>query len=331
MKQLMDHFLQYVGDAVGLPIAWDSLVQRELPPFLRQAYDLAEVAIGEEWLLVVVPREGHAIQPVVFEKHVARLRQFALRGEMADYCLVAEDIPAYVRKRLIERRIPFVVPGREMFLPQIGQAARKRQGRKPVMPVGQFTPATQAVFLLAMAEPGFFPARPLDVAARLGLTTMTITRAFNAIEAAELGKAVRKGYERWLGFDKPAQILWEEAQTYLRNPVRETRRIRLADIPVEQRIEAGETALARWTMLLPPPEPVFAIASRNWKHMAAPEIPIAEPDTCRVQLWRYDPQPLARHGRVDRFSLWLSLEQERDERVQAARETLMEEQAWSQD
>lgn len=330
MKQLMEQFLLYVGGATGLPVAWDPLIQQELPPFLRQAYDLAEVAIGDQWLLAIVPKEGHSIHPAAFEKQVGRLRKFRQRGEVAGYCLVAEDIPAYVRKRLIERRIPFVVPGREMFLPQIGQATRERQNRRAILPVEHFAPATQAVFLLALVEPGFFPARPLDVAARLGLTAMTTTRAFNAIEAVGLAKAARKGHERWLGFDKPAPILWQEALPYLRSPVRKTHRILLADLPVERRIEAGETALAGWTMLLPPPEPVLAITGRTWKN-AAQEIPIAEPGTCRVQLWRYDPRPLAKDGRVDRFSLWLSLEAEQDERVQAARETLMEDMTWSQD
>ncbi|HEX6929259.1 MAG TPA: transcriptional regulator [Gammaproteobacteria bacterium] len=329
----MEQFLQYVGNATGLPVAWEPLVQRDLPAFLRQAYELAEVAIGEHWLLAIVPRKDHSIQPTAFEKQVPRLQKAAHRADAAGYCLIADDIPAYVRKRLIERRIPFVVPGREMFLPQIGHVARKRRNRAPVMPAGRFPPSTQAVFMLALVQPDFFPARPLDVADRLGLATMTVSRAFNGIEAAGLGNATRKGYERWLGFTKPAPMLWQDAIPYLYNPVRETRRILLADLPVERRVEAGETALAGWTLLLPPPEPVFAIASRDWKHVVPrpQEIPIAEPGTCRVQLWRYDPRPLAGAGRVDRFSLWLSLEQEQDERVQAAREKLMEDMTWSQD
>src|SRR5690606_35975032 len=125
------------------------------------------------------------------------------------------------------------------------------------------------------------------------LTAMTATRAFSAIEAVGLAGAVRRGHERWLGFDRPAAVLWKEALPYLRSPVRKTHRIPFADLPAEQRVDAGETALAGWTMLLPPPEPVFAIAGRDWKHVNpdAREIPIPEPGTCRVQLWRYDPRP----------------------------------------
>lgn len=327
MNNLLDKLVGYVSAMTGAPAAWDALVQRDLPPFLRKAYDLAEVAIGDQWLLAVIPRDGHVIQPAAFEKHVARLRTFALRGEAAEYCLVAAEIPAYVRKRLVERRIPFVVPGKEMFLPQLGQAVRARRHHAPLKLVEQFTPATQMAFLLALTEPDFFPARPLDVADRLGMATMTVTRAFNDLELTGMGKAVRKGHERWLEFNVQPQVLWQKALPYLRDPVRTTRRIHIAVLPEVARIKAGETALAAWTQLLAPPEPVFAMASRDWKHLAAnvEEIPVPEPDTCIVQLWRYDPKPLAKNGRVDRFSLWLSLEKERDERVQAARETLMEE------
>lgn len=333
MKRLMERFLAYTSEVTGVPVAWDELVLRDAPPFLRQAYELAEVAIGDQWLLAVIVREGHAIQPVAFEKHVARLRMFARRNELAEYCLVADDVPAYIRKRLIERGIPFVVPGRELYLPQIGRAVRARRQRRQAAPVSRFMPATQSVFLLALVEPDAFPARPTDIAARLRLAPMTVGRAFNDIEAAGLGRAARKGNERWLAFEKSADQLWHEAIPCLRDPVRAKRRIRLEDFPVAERVTAGETALASWTQLLPPPEPVFAVASREWQPVVGDteEIPIAEPGTCIVQLWRYDPRTLARQGRVDRYSLWLSLENEPDERVQAVREKLMEDMAWSQD
>jgi hypothetical protein len=92
-------------------------------------------------------------------------------------------------------------------------------------------------------------------------------------------------------------------------------------------LEAGETALARETLLSHPTQPVFAIAAREWQRFFINHGIIdhhyAHEGEAIIQTWRYDPVPLAtRWGRVadvvDDFSLYASLSEENDERVQLA-------------
>lgn len=54
----------------------------------------------------------------------------------------------------------------------------------------------------------------------------------------------------------------------------------------------------------------------------------AEGDYVELELWSYDPHLLATDGIVDRLSLYLSLREEKDERVQQAMETMLRNMRW---
>jgi hypothetical protein len=51
-------------------------------------------------------------------------------------------------------------------------------------------------------------------------------------------------------------------------------------------------------------------------------------DSAEIQLWRYSPAGTATDELVDPLSLWLSLENTTDERIEMARDDLLE-QVWS--
>ena len=155
---------------------------------------------------------------------------------------------------------------------------------------------------------------------------MSTTRALDEIEANKLGRIERCGRERRLDFPQGRAMLWRAAKPLMRDPVREIVHVAETDVPLELRIEAGETALAGMTTLAAPAEPVYALGRKAWKRLqsSVEVVPIADTGTCQLQLWRYEPAPIARKGRVDKYSLYLSLEGEPDERVQTARERMME-------
>ncbi len=151
------------------------------------------------------------------------------------------------------------------------------------------------------------------------------------IEANDLGHVERDGRERLLAFPGDRRALWERALPYLRNPVRKTVRVQGAYLPEKTVVEAGETALAALSMLTPSAETVCAMYSRAWKESAPliEEVPVQDAGTVRVQLWSYDPLLFARDRRVDRFSLYLSLRDEADERVEATLGEMVGSSTWS--
>ncbi|HEX2924360.1 MAG TPA: hypothetical protein VHS28_10065 [Chloroflexota bacterium] len=172
---------------------------------------------------------------------------------------------------------------------------------------------------------------PAELARRLSYSAMTMTRVFDELEAAGIGEQTALGKERQLRFVEAGQQLWEEALPYLDSPIQK-RLFTAAAQPLEGGVPAGQSALAQYTMIDEPRIPVLAFSSKEWKALRqrgrVMETPLPEPDGYEIELWKYSPQQFAREGVVDRLSLYLSLKDARDERVQAALDELLAGMEW---
>jgi hypothetical protein len=329
MKKLADQFVKYLLEVTGQTVTCRSRTSAMLPQFLVQQYHLYDITIDQRRFLGIMLEQSDDFRPAVFEKHLRQI--LAGAHDLEWYCLIAEGLPAYVRQRLVERKVPFVVPGQQLNWPELGLAVQARKKKQRPLVVDTVSPATQAVLINALTGGMRVATTPKNLAAKLGYTAMTMSRALDEIEANGLGRVEHKGRERLLDFPDGMKALWKTALPYLRNPVRETVRIKESLLPKHCRIAAGETALAGLSMLVPPKEPVFAVGRQAWKKIAghAELIPVEDTGTCLVQLWYYDPSLFAASGRVDSFSLYLCLREEVDERVQGALEEMMEKVSWS--
>lgn len=338
MEELLAQFERYVTRLSGIAVTWHGPVVSRLPQYLAQLYELHRISAGNRYYLGIVVREPGDFQPSRFTRQLARLMETGDGKEaFEDYCLIAGELPAYVRQRLVQRQIPFAVPGRQLNWPALGAAVQEARTARRHGVAGisdRLMPATQVVILHALntGETGA-PLTPKALARRLGYTPMTMSRALDEIEARKLGRVLRAGRERVLEFPRGRKVLWEEALDLLRNPVRDTVRVWWRELPANTMLWAEESALANYSLLAEPGEPVLAVGRHGWKPLAKrlQILPIPEEDSCRLQVWRYDPGLLARGAQVDPFSLYLSLRDEHDERVQLALEDMMEQVAWSED
>lgn len=244
--------------------------------------------------------------------------------------MIVQGLAGYVRQRLVDRKITFVVPGQQMFWPELGLARKAGKIKSTMVPVETISPATQAVLIYALTGRVQDPVTPKALAGKLGYTAMTLSRALDEIETNKLGTVVRESRERLLYPEIP-KVLWEQVLPFLRDPVRETVRIKECLLVPNLRIAAGETALAGMGMLTAPQEPVYAIGRKAWKNIfkQIELIPVEDEGTCQLQIWRYDPALFAKQGKVDPFSLFLSLRDEQDERVDVALTNMMENMEWS--
>jgi len=328
MGTLIEQFADYVTEVTGLPVAWRPRAPELLPHYLAQRYSIGEVEVGGHRFLGIALKDGADFTPAVFEKQLSKVAE--LDG-FEGYCLIAESLSAYAVKSLQKRRIPFVIPGQQMNWPELGLAVRARKAKAKLQAVKAVSPATQAVLVGALTGQVQQPATPTMLAERLRYTPMTMSRALDEIEATGIGQIRRDGRERLLEFPTTGRELWQTALPYLRNPIQKTVRVLRQNDEVDTWVRAGETALAELSMLAPPKEPEFAIGRAQWKEAEKEhrKIPFEEHGTCVVQVWKYDPDLFAQTGRVDAFSLYLTLMDSQDARVQDALNETMERTAWS--
>jgi hypothetical protein len=106
----------------------------------------------------------------------------------------------------------------------------------------------------------------------------------------------------------------------------------MGDLPLNEAVLAGESALARYTMLNEPRIECRAAPAAAWKRMARHhglETAWAHDERrIEVQTWAYDPQVLSDNEVADRLSLYLSARHDADARVAQAAEHLLEPFAW---
>jgi DNA-binding transcriptional ArsR family regulator len=322
MQETARKLERYLDDALGVTIAPVPWERSSLVPFyLQESYHFLVASVLGRPCLFMIDRSTEEKPPTVVGKHMAQLQ--ARWDDAVIY--VRERITAYNRKRLIQQRVPFVVPGTQMYMPMLAIDLRERFSAARVESP-KLSPAAQAVLihgLLPYTEPGLTPG---ELAARLGYTPMTMGRALDEIEVAELGTAPLQGRERRLRLEGEPHDVWRRAQSLLRDPARQRRHVLMRNhtLPV---YVAGLSALAQCSMLAEPGSPVIAVSRDTFKALeengAMRTVPMAEPDTVVLEVWRYAPDGFARNGLVDSLSLYLSLCSDRDERIQAALEELM--------
>ncbi len=296
---------------------------RKLPYFLQDAFEVRELRLFEQPILLAIDR--HPDKPGLsnVRGQLDKLRQLA--GLPVVY--VTESLASYERRRLIEGKVPFVVPGNQLYLPDLGIDLREYFRRRPYPPDTALSPATQAMLLkVLLRQPGRREWQPAELVNDLGYTEMTLSRAIRELTAAGVAKVGIEGRTRRLRFDRTAAETWEHAKPLLRSPIK--RRFWAEPMPTMKppRLRlAGLSALARYSLLAEPSSPTYAMSLAQWKAgmRAGIEIlPEQMPGTCEWQVWHYSPALVSNSDTVDPLSLTLSLQDDTDERVQIALDEL---------
>src|SRR5690606_17288191 len=304
--------------------AWEG--EKVLPLSLRELYAFYRTRLPLAETLLMVPKGEVGHTAATLAKHMHKVREKWTQ----DLVYVKDAATSLERKRLMEQRIPFVIPGNQMYLPMLGMDLREHF-RKIQTARTSFSPSTQVLVLDALYHPNHAPYTLAESALRFGYTLMTMARAFDELEQAELGEHSLKGKARQLLFPGPQKILWEAALPYLKSPVKKTA---VTEIPinVKARIRAGLSALAEYSNLAKPAHAVYALDSETWQGMPKTRMRPAssepEPGEAVVELWTYRPDLFARKEGADPISIFLSLKHSEDERVQAALKELLRDQKW---
>ncbi len=331
MKDVIAQLTRYLQEALGLSISiqpW--LESQRLPQYLRQRYDYVDAklpAAESTYSFILVLDDQSREQSVSdINKHLARIRD--LSGSEAVY--VRTSLSSYNRKRFIERHLPFILPGNQMYLPMLGIDLREHL-RKAREQRSCFRPSTQVLILHVLLRRHSGRYTPKILAKHLGYSEMTLSRAFDQLEAAGIGQQSREGKERLLWFSAERRDIWKEALPYLVSPVRQSFYTPWKQC-LDQGYVAGESALSRATMLAEPKASVVAFSSSEIKQLTSDtkleRLDFEDLDTCRIEVWKYKPGKLTKERFVDPLSLYLSLREEKDERIQSALEELMESMIW---
>jgi DNA-binding transcriptional ArsR family regulator len=323
MLNLLKKLQQYFREVLNTHVTVHPWTRTgELPFFLTDLYEFYEFSLFDTPCLLMISKNSSILTPMNICKHLEQIQK--IWNGFTIY--VQSTISFYNRKRLIQRRVPFIVPGNQMYLPQFGIDLREHF-RKLLSKQEKFlSPATHAAVIYALVRETSEDLTPSTLAKQLGYTPMTMTRAFDELEGAEIGEIYRVGKERhWRFANKKA--LWEKAKIFLKSPVKKRVYVKQG----HPKILAGISALSKFSMISPPTFSVFAIGSEGyeqWKSQGIEELPTSEDANFELEIWHYDPELFGKNGVADPFSLYLSFRTNTDERVATALDEMMENIAW---
>lgn len=321
--QVLKELQRYVKQTLGVdaePTGWDK--EAGLPFFLRETYGFSRLRLlGREFLLMM-DRQKSETPPASIRKHMEQIRK--LWPDEVIY--VREQITAYNRNRLVQNQIPFIVPGNQLYLPMLAMDLRERF--LAVRPeVKKLSAVAQVVVLQAVYKHRALFDESMTLtkwAEELGYTKMSMTRAFRELRTVFEDK---QPDEEFRGRD-----LWERLRPFLRSPVRNRRFCVIHETDIATLVEAGDSAMAAYTMMAEPDHRTVCMTTEQWKAFQEQGSPVElerpEPGCLEVQLWTYDPNLFARNGAADPLSVFLSYEKSTDERVEMALEKILEEVSW---
>jgi hypothetical protein len=156
---------------------------------------------------------------------------------------------------------------------------------------------------------------------KLGYSVMKMTRAFNELES--VGEITKIGGERCLVFTGGKKALWEKVVPQMSSPVKKRTYIKTMG-GIRHSPSAGLTALSYHSALAVLANPVHAYSDRSVKDLyGSCSTDRNEPNAIEIEIWNFSSALFAMDGVVDRISLFLSLQESRDERVEAVLEEMM--------
>jgi hypothetical protein len=258
-------------------------------------------------------------------KHTAIVQNRTSKTAIA----VFPALNARQRSSLLSHNVPFIVPFNQLFVPALAIDLREHFVNLGQRLETYLSPTAQAIVLQRLIAKDSWSGTTSSIRRCLGLTTVSVIRAFDELESLDVTEGGKAGREREIVFRSQGRNLFDRCVPLFRSPVRSTKAFVSDNIRYPALPAAGESALSALTDLAPPTSPVFAVSSKSWKTLTDLGEPVTSGDRSFViEGWSYDPIPLGGLQYVDPLSLYIQFRLHPDERIALAAGMLLEDFKW---
>lgn len=311
----MNGLEKYFYDTLGVDINLRRFSEQELktlPLFIRAMYIFKTTQLFERDILFLQQRENERLTAEQYRKHI----QIVENAFNRPVVLILEPIEAYNRKRLIEKQIAFIIPGKQMFIPQL--LIDLKEFRYTAQKMNEkIQPAAQCLLLFHLLKENVEKMNFKKIAEKLNYTPMTITRVVNELADKNLCRIEGRKDKRVI-FEVGRKALWDMALPYLQSPVK--RKIYIEEyIDNDLIYKTGFSALSFYTNMTGDQIDCYAISKTDYLYLKKhKQINITNKIEGRVclEIWKYAPGILADNRIVDSLSLYLTFKDTKDERVE---------------
>ncbi len=340
MENKMRKTLTYIEETLGIqPTVTQiakSLLDR-LPMYIHETFRLYRTDIFNTEIILAELKNGDELSIQQTEKQVQQIKNLLNQKVV----IVLENVQAFSRKRLIEKGINFIVPGKQLYMPDLFIDLREnfvhpktRQKNETLLPSAQFL---LIYHIIQRNQQWKLEEHPFKkIAKKLGYTPMAITNAIDNLKYHELIE-VKGEKEKFIHFQYERHELWNIAQkqNLLVNPVIKT--VYVDEKPKDLfLLQSNASALSEYTDLNPSRQEYFAIEKTVFYGLQKSNA-LVNPNEYEgryaLEVWKYNPLTLVDElpndmAVVDPLSLYLSVKDSRDERIEMALEQILEKFIW---
>jgi len=316
------------ADTLGIQIIEKPFLdEKRFPIFLRNEYDILQGEV-ENVPCLLLKKTGD-LNLAQMKKHI----QIVTNSTDTSCVFVLDHVTNYQKKRLIELRISFIVPGKQLYMPFLGVVLR-REYRNIKKPVQQISFAAQKIVLLATY--GKWGSMTVTQIARLvGYSKMTVSRCLDELESVIPDCVIVEGRNRYLSLPlaKTVRGQYDFLKPFLRSPVR--KEISLFGISGKMKTlsAGGFSALSEYSILVDNAYPTYAITKNDFRQLEKDEswkiTPDGEDPKALLEVWEYLIL-LSDKKLPDPISLAISFRKrgDSDDRTKMAVEKMLEEYTW---
>ncbi|WP_293813099.1 hypothetical protein [uncultured Phascolarctobacterium sp.] len=283
---------------------------------LVDAYDYILVEINEVKFL--------AIAPVYEQPTIPTLVNHMKKISSAKNLLVVyhpRSLKYSKMKGLLQQKVPFIVDGRQAYLPFLGTFLQAVSDVKNENVRFSLPAQLLATMYLYSRETFLYIKKAVEF---LPYSAMSMTRAMREMEASELFYVEKDKQNNVLRSQFAKRELFEELKARFNSPIWKRGYIDNECVANEM-VLAGEDALAEKSMLANTLPAKYAVYKKIVDIGVLNSELLDSKKQSELQLWSYDPLLFSQLDIPDPISLVVSLKDVHDERVEQALDGIMEE------
>lgn len=319
---LMNTLIKYIKHSLGLDIVTiplDKQLIKSLPLYITASYAIKETTLMGRRICLLEAQGEDTYTPDMLYKQMLLVEQKTTLPAV----FVFKQVVSYNRKRYIQKGINFIVPMKQLFIPSLLVDVQKvsnatKKEKKTVSPLAQF------LLLYHLQKESLNGFTMKELSDKLSLSYLNISRAIGSLKTFGLCEQVG-GKEKQICFTTTPKKLWVKALPALQNPINKTV---YTDEPLSDKnyCKSGINALSFYSELNDERKAYYAIGKEEFKKLSvATDKQYGE--NC-VEVWIYNPIPLAEGNIIDRLSLFLIFQDNQDERIQIELQNIIEKMTW---
>ena len=306
---------EYIAEALCEDVRTEARPSEwRFPAYFERAYAFEKCFIGGVAFVLMNDRGLLNLTANEIMTHGARVSEAT--GLAPVY--VADTLPGDGRRRMVARRFSFIIPQKGFYLPSLCACMTESMPRKS-QEYSRLGNAAQYLAVLYLNDRTGCEQSITGAMAETGYSRMSIIQTFK--ELVYFNAGFRKGTRRHFHFLEDKSDVWEELRPVMHSPC--VRTVGLERLPEGLNpVPAGTSALCLRSMLSPPEQQEFAVRMRDFNALGKIETIHSRYAPFLLQLWNYEPCSMD-DGAVDPYSLFLTLEDSPDDRIQIGLDEMM--------